>query len=158
MRCRINGSCYLKLFLHIISLITCFVFGLRHGRINVLSIYYISYNNMKIIIHWVIAAVAILITAYILPGVAIDGFVAALVVAVILGIINAFIRPLLVVLTLPITILTLGLFVLVINGLLVMLAAAIVPGFAVASFWSAFVFGIVLALVSAVLHSFEKEV
>jgi len=113
---------------------------------------------MKIIIHWVIAAVAILITAYILPGVAIDGFVAALVVAVILGIINAFIRPLLVVLTLPITILTLGLFVLVINGLLVMLAAAIVPGFAVASFWSAFVFGIVLALVSAVLHSFEKEV
>ena len=113
---------------------------------------------MKIFIHWLVSAIAILISAYILPGVAVDGFVAALVVAVVLGIINAFLRPLLVLLTLPVTILSLGLFVFVINGLLVMLAASIVPGFVVEGLWSGILFGIVLALVSAVLHMFgEKE-
>ncbi|OGI95205.1 hypothetical protein A2917_00950 [Candidatus Nomurabacteria bacterium RIFCSPLOWO2_01_FULL_42_17] len=112
---------------------------------------------MKILIHWLVAAVAILISAYVLPGVHVTGLVAALVLALVLGIINAFLRPLLVVLTLPVTILTLGLFVFVINGFLVMLAASIVPGFTVDSFWWALVFGIVLAIVSAVLHSFEKE-
>jgi putative membrane protein len=112
---------------------------------------------MKMIIHWVVSALAILITAYVLPGVHVSGFVSALVLAVVLGAINIFLRPLLLFLTLPITILTLGFFVLVINGLLIMLAASIVPGFAVASFWWAFVFGIVLAIVSAVLHSFEEE-
>ena len=112
---------------------------------------------MRIIIHWLVAAVAILITAYILPGVNIDGFVAALILAVVLGAINAFIRPLLVLLTLPISVLTLGLFVLVINGLLVMLAAFVVPGFAVTGFWSAFFFAIILAIISSVLETFEKD-
>jgi len=113
---------------------------------------------MKTLINWVVSALAILITAYLLPGVTLDGFVAALIVAVVLGAINAFVRPILVVLTLPITIMTLGLFVLVINALLVLLASSIVPGFAVASFWWALAFGIVLAIVSAVLESFEKKV
>jgi len=111
---------------------------------------------MKLFIHWLVAALAILISAYILPGVHVDGLVAALILAVVLGFINAFLRPLLIVLTLPISILTLGLFVLVINALLIMLAAYIVPGFAVASFWWALLFGIVLALVSSVLQMFEK--
>ena len=113
---------------------------------------------MKTLINWVVSALAILITAYLLPGVTLDGFVAALIVAVVLGAINAFVRPILVVLTLPITIMTLGLFVLVINALLVLLASSIVPGFAVAGFWWALAFGIVLAIVSAVLESFEKKV
>ncbi|OGI65249.1 hypothetical protein A3A95_03630 [Candidatus Nomurabacteria bacterium RIFCSPLOWO2_01_FULL_39_18] len=112
---------------------------------------------MRMIIHWIISALAILITAYILPGVHVDGFVAALILAVVLGAINMFLRPILVILTLPITVLTLGLFVLVINALLVLLASYIVPGFTVASFWWALLFGIVLAIVGAVLHSFEKE-
>lgn len=112
---------------------------------------------MKIIIHWIVSALAILVTAYLLPGVQVDGLTAALVLAVVLGAINAILRPILVILTLPITILTLGLFVLIINGLLIMLAASIVPGFAVASFWWAFLFGIVLAIVSSVLQMFEKE-
>src|SRR3989344_6416607 len=102
---------------------------------------------MKIIIHWLVAAIAILISAYLLPGVNVDGLVAAMVLALILGIINAFLRPILVILTLPITILSLGLFVFVINGLLVMLAASIVPGFAVDSLLSGILFAIVLALV-----------
>ena len=111
---------------------------------------------MNTIIHWAVSAIAILISAYVLPGVNVDGFIAALIVAVVLGVINVFLRPILVMLTLPISILTLGLFVLVINGLLVMLAASIVPGFVVDGFLSAFLFGIVLAVVSAVLQMFEK--
>ncbi|HTE49022.1 MAG TPA: phage holin family protein [Candidatus Paceibacterota bacterium] len=113
---------------------------------------------MKTIVHWIVSTLAILLTAYLLPGAHVDGIVAALILAVVLGVINAVLRPLLVLLTFPITILTLGLFVLVINGLLVMLASYIVPGFTVDSFWSALAFGIVLAIVSSVLHMFEKKV
>ena len=112
---------------------------------------------MKTIIHWIVSALAIVLTAYLLPGAHVDGIVAALILAVVLGIINAFLRPLLIMLTLPITLLTLGLFTLVINGLLVMLAASVVPGFAVDSFWWALAFSIVLAIVSAVLHMFERK-
>jgi len=75
----------------------------------------------------------------------------------VLGVINVFLRPILIMFTLPLTVLTLGLFVLVINGILIMLAAYIVPGFAVDGFLSAFFFGIVLAVVSAVLQSFKGE-
>jgi len=94
---------------------------------------------------------AIIITAYLLPGVKLTGFFAALVTALILGLINAFIRPVLILLTLPLNILTLGLFTLVINALLIMLAAAIVPGFAVQGFWWALLFGLVLAIVNYAL-------
>jgi putative membrane protein len=112
---------------------------------------------MKTLIHFIVSALAILVTAYILPGVHVDGIVAALVLAVVLGVINTILRPILVFLTLPLTIVTLGLFILVINGLLVMLASYIVPGFSVASFWWALLFGIVLAIVSWVLERFEKD-
>ncbi len=112
---------------------------------------------MKTLIHFLVSTLAILITAYILPGVHVDGLVAAIVLAVVLGIVNTILRPILIVLTLPITILTLGLFVLVINGLLVMLASYIVPGFAVDNFWWALLFGIVLAIVNWFLQMFEKE-
>jgi len=109
---------------------------------------------MKILIRWVISALAIIVTAYVLPGVHISGFVAALVLAVILGAINMIIRPILVILTLPLSIMTLGLFVLVINALLIMLAAYIVPGFSVANFGWALLFGIVLAVVNWILQMF----
>ncbi len=111
---------------------------------------------MKIIIHWLVSAIAILISAYILPGVSVNGMTTALILAVILGIINAFLRPLFVLLTLPITVFTFGLFVFVINGLLVMLAASIVPGFTVTSLLSGILFAIILAIVSAALHMFEE--
>jgi len=109
---------------------------------------------MSIIINWLLSAVVIMVSAYILPGVTVDGLVTALVLAVVLGAINAFIKPLLVVLTLPINILTLGLFTFVINAALIILATYIVPGFAVAGFWWALVFGIVLAIVSWVVDQF----
>ena len=112
---------------------------------------------MKTIIHFVISALAIMVTAYVLPGVNVEELFVAFVLAVVLGAINAILRPILIFLTLPLSIITLGLFVLVINALLILLASYIVPGFTVSSFWSAFLFGIVLAIVSWVLQKFEKN-
>lgn len=106
---------------------------------------------MNFLLQWLVSGLAIIITAYLLPGVRVTGFFAALVTALILGLINAFIRPVLILLTLPLNILTLGLFTLVINALLIMLAAAIIPGFSVQGFWWALLFGLVLAVISYVL-------
>ena len=106
---------------------------------------------MSFFLQWLVSGLAIIITAYLLPGVRVAGFFAALVTALILGLINAFIRPVLILLTLPLNILTLGLFTLVINALLIMLAAAIVPGFTVQGFWWALLFGLVLAVVNYAL-------
>jgi putative membrane protein len=112
---------------------------------------------MGILLHWLVSGLAVIITAYLLPGVRVTGFFAALVTALILGLINAFIRPLLILLTLPLNILTLGLFTLVINALLIMLAATIVPGFAVQGFWWALLFGVVLAIVNFALSPLLKS-
>ncbi len=110
---------------------------------------------MKLIFHWFVATLAIGIAAYIVPGVTIT-FIGALIAAVVLGALNLLIRPILLILTLPITILTLGLFSLVINALLVMLAAVLVPGFSVAGFWTAFLFALVLAIVNWVFHLWSR--
>jgi putative membrane protein len=98
-------------------------------------------------------AFAVIVSAYILPGVTLASFWTALVVALVLGLLNAFIKPLLIILTLPINILTLGLFTLVINALVIMMASAIVPGFKVDGFWYAMLFSIVLC---AVLYLINK--
>ncbi len=108
---------------------------------------------MNILLNWLLSALAIVVAAYILPGVHVETFVTALVLAVVLGVINAFLKPILFFLTLPITILTLGLFGLVINALLILLTEAIVPGFRVDGFWWALLFSIVLSFVNAFLHS-----
>ncbi|MBP9686808.1 MAG: phage holin family protein [Candidatus Doudnabacteria bacterium] len=107
-------------------------------------------------LNWLVAAIAVLITSYILPGVHVAGLVAALVVVVILGLINAFIKPLLILLTLPVNILTMGLFTLVINALLVLLASAIVPGFQVDGFWWALLFSVLLTLVNGFFNSMRR--
>ena len=112
---------------------------------------------MRFIINWLVAALAIIIAAYLLPSVSLSGFLPALVTALIMGLINAFIRPLLIILTLPINILTLGLFTLVINAMLIMLTDAIVPGFEVSGFWSALLFGIVLFFVNMFLAPLKKD-
>ncbi len=112
---------------------------------------------MKTLLNWIIFALAIGISAYILPGITVSGVVPALVLAVVLGVINLFIRPLLVILTLPLSIITLGLFTLIINTLLIMLASALVPGVAISNFLWAFLFGIVLALVHSFLKSLQKD-
>jgi putative membrane protein len=108
---------------------------------------------MIFLIHWLITTIAILIAAYLLPGVTVKGFFAALVTALVLGLINTFIRPILLILTLPINILTLGLFTFVINALLIMLTSAVVPGFDVRNFWWALLFSFVLSLIKWALNA-----
>jgi putative membrane protein len=106
---------------------------------------------MTFLIHWLVRAAAIAITAYLLPGVRLSGFFAAMVTALVLGLVNTFIKPLLLLLTLPLNILTLGLLTFVINALLILLTSAIVPGFAVSSFWWALLFSLVLAIINYAL-------
>ena len=110
---------------------------------------------MKILLNWLIFAIAILVSAYLLPGVHVDGLLTALVVAVVLGAFNGFLRPVLVLFTLPLTVITMGLFLFVLNTLLIMLTAVIVPGFALDGFWWALIFGIILTFVNAVLYNVE---
>ncbi|MFH0923270.1 MAG: phage holin family protein [Candidatus Falkowbacteria bacterium] len=112
---------------------------------------------MSILLKWLVTAAAILITAYLLPGVSISGLWAALWLAVFLGIINVIIKPILIIFTLPINILTLGLFTFVINGLLILLASSIIKGFEVSGFWAALGFSIVLSAISYVLNSLFKQ-
>jgi putative membrane protein len=107
-----------------------------------------------ILIRWLITTLAILAVPYLISGVRVESFGSAMLTAAILGILNAMVRPILILLTLPLTILTLGLFILVINALLFELAGAIVPGMYVASFWSAFFASIIVSIVSWILNSF----
>jgi putative membrane protein len=103
---------------------------------------------MGFIISWLIRTLAIIVAAYIVPGVTVRTFWIALVAAIVLGIVNVLIRPFILILTLPINILTLGLFTLVINALMVLLVSAIVPGFQIRNFGSALLFAIVLWLIN----------
>ena len=112
---------------------------------------------MIFIINWFIATLAIIITAYLLPGVSVDGFFAAMVAALVLGLVNAFLRPVLFILTLPITVVTLGLFTLIINAFLIMLTHWLVPGFTVANFWWAILCSIILWFINFALSHIGKE-
>lgn len=90
---------------------------------------------MKLLIIWILNAMALIAVANFVPGIHVDGFTAALVAAFLLGLVNALIRPLLLLLTLPVTLVTLGLFIFVINGLLFWLVGSVLRGFIVDSFW-----------------------
>ena len=111
---------------------------------------------MNIVLNVLVSSAAVLVTGRLLRGVTISGYGTALVVALLLGVVNAVLGPILFYLTLPINVLTLGLFSFVIIGGLVMLVAAMVPGFAVASFWWALGFALVLAFVNAGFHALTR--
>ena len=93
---------------------------------------------MRLLLIWLINAGTLILLPYVMPGVRVEGFATALFTALLLGLVNTVIRPLLVLLTLPITLLTLGIFILVINGLLFWMVASFVEGFRVDGFWAAF--------------------
>ncbi len=112
---------------------------------------------MNIFFRWIISALAAFATAYILPGVRLDSFLAAVILAAVLGVLNVFLKPVLVFLTFPITILTLGLFLLVINTVIILLAASLVPGFHVDGFWWALLFSLVMTLINSFLQSFGNK-
>ena len=115
---------------------------------------------MKLLLVWLINAAALFALPYLFDSIRIDTFTTALVVALILSIVNTIIRPILFVLTLPITVLTLGLFIFVLNGLLLWFVASFVSGFSIAGFWPAVFGGIAYSLISwaasGVLLSKEK--
>jgi putative membrane protein len=106
-----------------------------------------------LLLHWLISAVSLLIVAQIVPGIEVRGVGTALIAPIVIGLINATIGFIVKLLTLPLTILTLGLFWLVINALMLQLASSLVPGFYVVSFWSAFFGAIVLSLVNMILRA-----
>lgn len=107
---------------------------------------------MKILLKWLLMTVSIMLTAYLLPGVSVQSFGTALVTALVLGLINAVLRPILIILTFPFTIITFGLFIFILNGLLVLLTSAIVTGFSVMNIWWAILFSMVFSVISFVLH------
>jgi putative membrane protein len=105
---------------------------------------------MAIIINWLVSALVIIVASYLLPGVHVASFMTALVVALVLGILNVLLKPILILLTLPITIITLGLFTFVINALLILLAAQLVPGFVVDGFLWALLFSLLISLINII--------
>lgn len=112
---------------------------------------------MGILIRWLILTAAILIASYLLDGIEVSGFISAFFAAAILGILNAFLRPILFILTLPLTVLTLGLFTFVINAVLLMMASGVISGFHVRGFWTAIFGSLLISLVSWLLTSFINE-
>ncbi|BAZ20615.1 hypothetical protein NIES4073_14910 [Kalymmatonema gypsitolerans NIES-4073] len=112
---------------------------------------------VNFLLTWVVAAVSLLLTAYIVPGFTFDTFGTAAIAALILGLVNAFVRPVLFILTLPLTIVTLGLFLFVVNALMLWLVGFLVPGFIVAGFLPALLASVVLTLVSTLLGFFVRN-
>ncbi len=108
-------------------------------------------------VRWLLVTISILITSGIMPGIYVDGFGSAFFAAAVLGILNALFRPIILIITLPINIFTLGLFTLVINAMLLEMVSGVVPGFHVYSFWSAVFGSLLISLVSWLLSSFIDE-
>ena len=108
---------------------------------------------MRLLLVWLVNTVALIAVAYLMPSVNVTSFGAALIAAAVLGLVNAIIRPILVLLTLPVTVLTLGLFIFVINGLLFWMVASWLEGFEVAGFWSGVIGAIVFSLISWLLSA-----
>ena len=105
---------------------------------------------VKLLVHWAISALFLYVLSFLFRGIVIDSALAAIIAAIVLGLINATIKPILQIISLPITVLTLGIFYLVVNGLMLMLVSALVPGFYVSGFGTAFFASIVLSLLNAV--------
>jgi putative membrane protein len=112
---------------------------------------------VKGIIQFLLNGLAVVVAAYILPGVDVDDYWAALVVALVLAIANIIVKPILIIFTIPLTIATLGLFLLVINAIIILLVDALVPGFTVANFWWALAFSLILSIINSLFGEINKE-
>lgn len=112
---------------------------------------------MNLLVRWFLNALALILVAYLVPGITVSSFYAALMAALVLGIVNALIRPVLIILTLPVTIMTLGLFALVINAFLFLFVSTIVKGFTVEGFGPAFIGALVLWAISWITNGLTKR-
>lgn len=112
---------------------------------------------MKFILRLLLSALAVVLLANILPGIHVETYWIAVLVALVLSLLNGLVKPLLVILTLPVTILTLGLFLLVINAIIILLAGSLVSGFTVDGFWWALLFSLLLSVLQSILFAFLKD-
>lgn len=128
-----------------------------YGELHLTNVKTIKFKQMNIILRLLINALAVFILAYVLTGVNVDGYLSAIIVALVLSILNLLVKPILVIFTLPATILTLGLFLLVINAVIILLADKLIDGFSVTNFWWALLFSVLLSILQSILHSLFKE-
>ena len=112
---------------------------------------------MNFLAQLIVSALAVIITSLILPGVHIDSPLTGLIVAAVLAFLNAIVKPVLIILTIPITIITLGLFLLFINAGIILLVSNLVHGFSVSGFWTALLFSIILSLVTSVFNGLNRK-
>jgi putative membrane protein len=112
---------------------------------------------MGLLVRWLILTVAIIVASYLIQGIEVNGFFSAFFAAAILGVLNVFFRPILLILTLPINILTLGFFTFIINAVLLKMASGVISGFVVHGFWSAVFGGLIISVVSWLLNSFIND-
>ncbi len=112
---------------------------------------------MKLIIRILLSALAVVILANVLPGVGVDSFTTAIIVAIVLSLLNFIVKPILIILTLPVTILTFGLFLLFINAIIIVLADRLIDGFHVNNIWWALLFSLLLSFLQSLLFSLLKE-
>ncbi len=106
----------------------------------------------QFLLTWIITALSLVITAYLIPGIIIKGFAVAAIAALVMGLINAIVKPILLIFTLPLTVLTLGLFLFVVNAISFSLVSYFTPGFTIATFWDALFGSIILSIISSVLN------
>lgn len=112
---------------------------------------------MNFLIKLLLNGLAVIIASYILGGVTVDSFLTAIIVAALLALLNAVIKPLLIILTIPITIVTMGLFILVINAFIIMMADSLISGFSVDNFWWALLFSVILSIINAIFEDMSKK-
>lgn len=112
---------------------------------------------MKVLLRLIVTAILVVVLANILPGVRVDGFLEAIVLATVLALLNIFVKPILILFTLPVTFLTLGVFLLVINALIILLADGLVNGFDVDGFWNALIFSLLLSILQSVLYKIAEK-
>jgi putative membrane protein len=111
----------------------------------------------KFLVTWLLSTLALILTAYLVPGIRVDGFNTAIIAAAVMGLINATVRPVLVMLTLPLTFITLGLFLIVINATTLGLVSLLVPGFSISNLFSGLLGATVLGLITTVLNSLAAD-
>jgi putative membrane protein len=115
-------------------------------------------SSMKnFLLRWFINSISLLLVVYVVSGIVISSWLTAIAAALVLGLLNAFVRPLLIILTLPVNILTLGLFTLIVNGFMFYLVALLVPGFVVAGYWNAFLGALVFSIISFLLSLLTRS-
>jgi putative membrane protein len=112
---------------------------------------------MNFLVRLLLSAVAVIITAYLLPGIHVDSFFSAFILAVVLAVLNVTLKPLMIIITIPLTFVTLGLFLLVINALVILAAEAFTPGFQVDGFWWALLFSLILSILNSILIGETKK-